>query len=385
VRYEGVLRAKTSVALVAGVILVVTGCGRVASHITTSPVAEVSPSTAATPSTTVESPAATTPGAAPTVPATHPPSPRSAPSPTPRSSASAPATPPPLAIAGVTFPTGEVGISYPTILLAASGGTPPYTWSIGSGALPGGLTLSSSTISGTPTVAGPFPFTLNLADSAGGTASAAQSVTTVAALSVAGRCDANPCSVEQGCDATCGSFGSQSGGLAPFKYSPSGQLPPGTSLNGLALGGQFTTVSAAAPFTFAVTVTDALGASGGVKAAFNVFPHISLQGDAKSGACFHCSAALFRRDSRRCAEGFPGQGHVAARRHRFGGSKGISSRRLSSRATGGRKLPRSSCPHRCEPLQRGRQLRGERNRDDQSGLAKGPRRGPAIHNGPFMR
>jgi large repetitive protein len=278
VRYEGVLRAKTSVALVAGVILVVTGCGRVASHVTTSPVAEVSPSTAATPSTTVESPAATTPGAAPTVPATHPPSPRSAPSPTPRSSASAPATPPPLAIAGVTFPTGEVGISYPTILLAASGGTPPYTWSIGSGALPGGLTLSSSTISGTPTVAGPFPFTLNLADSAGGTASAAQSVTTVAALSVAGRCDANPCSVEQGCDATCGSFGSQSGGLAPFKYSPSGQLPPGTSLNGLALGGQFTTVSAAAPFTFAVTVTDALGASGGVKAAFNVFPHISLQG-----------------------------------------------------------------------------------------------------------
>ena len=181
-------------------------------------------------------------------------------------------------MAAVTFPTGELGIGYPTISLAASGGAPPYTWSIGSGALPGGLFLSSGTISGTPTAAGPFPFTVSVADAAGGTASAAQSVTIVAALSVAGRCDANPCSVEQGCDATCGSFGSQSGGLAPFKYSPSGQLPPGTTLSGLALGGQFTTVSAAAPFTFAVTVTDALGASGGVKVVFNVFPHIALKG-----------------------------------------------------------------------------------------------------------
>jgi hypothetical protein len=42
------------------------------------------------------------------------------------------------------------------------------------------------------------------------------------------------------------------------------------------LSGTFTTVSAAAPFSFAVTVTDALGAIGTVKAVFSVFAHIAF-------------------------------------------------------------------------------------------------------------
>lgn len=129
-------------------------------------------------------------------------------------------------------------------------------------------------------------------DSAGAAAEVANSITIAPTLLVTGRCDASPCSVEQGCDAYCGSFGSQTGGVGPFKYSPSGQLPPGTTLNGLALAGQFTTPSAVAPFSFAVTVTDALGASGGVKAVFNVFPHISLQGGTFSVPLAGMSVAL---------------------------------------------------------------------------------------------
>src|SRR5262249_16162371 len=42
--------------------------------------------------------------------------------------------------------------------LAASGGTPTYTYSISSGSLPPGLTLSNGTISGTPTTAGTYTF-----------------------------------------------------------------------------------------------------------------------------------------------------------------------------------------------------------------------------------
>jgi hypothetical protein len=51
-------------------------------------------------------------------------------------------------------------------IIAASGGTPPYTWSM-TGSLPSILTLNTSTgqISGTPTVPGTYSFSINVADS----------------------------------------------------------------------------------------------------------------------------------------------------------------------------------------------------------------------------
>jgi fibronectin type 3 domain-containing protein len=65
--------------------------------------------------------------------------------------------------------------------LAAADGTTPYSWSITSGALPGGLTLSAvtGTISGTPTTAGAFSITIKVTDSGSPatTASASFSIT----------------------------------------------------------------------------------------------------------------------------------------------------------------------------------------------------------------
>jgi Putative Ig domain len=53
--------------------------------------------------------------------------------------------------------------------LFASGGVQPYTWSVVAGALPPGLELPrrGNTISGTPTTAGTFTFTVRVTDDAG--------------------------------------------------------------------------------------------------------------------------------------------------------------------------------------------------------------------------
>jgi len=72
-------------------------------------------------------------------------------------------TPGPLTITTAALPAGTVGTAY-SATLAATGGTPPYTWSIASGALPTGLTLaaSSGAISGTPTATGTANFTVKV-------------------------------------------------------------------------------------------------------------------------------------------------------------------------------------------------------------------------------
>jgi hypothetical protein len=61
--------------------------------------------------------------------------------------------PMPLAISTSSLPNGQVGAAY-SATLVATGGTPPYTWTTTSGALPAGMMLTASTgaISGTPTV-----------------------------------------------------------------------------------------------------------------------------------------------------------------------------------------------------------------------------------------
>jgi len=73
-------------------------------------------------------------------------------------------------VAPGTLPAGQVGVAY-SQTATASGGTAPYTFSISAGALPTGITLNASTgmISGTPTVASTYSFTVRAADSSTGT------------------------------------------------------------------------------------------------------------------------------------------------------------------------------------------------------------------------
>jgi len=62
------------------------------------------------------------------------------------------------------LPAATVGVAY-SVTLGAKGGTPPYSWSLASGTLPAGLSLSKAgVISGTPTSRGTFTFTVKVTD-----------------------------------------------------------------------------------------------------------------------------------------------------------------------------------------------------------------------------
>ena len=87
-------------------------------------------------------------------------------------------SPSPVQITTTSLPNGTVQTAY-SATLQATGGTPPYTWSVSSGSLPAGLSLaaSSGTISGTPTTAGTSTFTIQISDSASNKASAGFTIT----------------------------------------------------------------------------------------------------------------------------------------------------------------------------------------------------------------
>jgi large repetitive protein len=79
----------------------------------------------------------------------------------------------PLTITTTSLPAGNIGIAY-SASIGISGGVAPYACAVSSGALPTGISLSPTgtaacTLSGTPSGAGTFDFTLTVTDSATGT------------------------------------------------------------------------------------------------------------------------------------------------------------------------------------------------------------------------
>ncbi|PHV30213.1 autotransporter outer membrane beta-barrel domain-containing protein [Janthinobacterium sp. BJB312] len=75
---------------------------------------------------------------------------------------------PTLGVAPSTLPVPTVGVAY-SQGITASGGTAAYSYAVTSGSVPAGLTLAANgTLSGTPTTAGAYSFTVTATDSSGG-------------------------------------------------------------------------------------------------------------------------------------------------------------------------------------------------------------------------
>src|SRR5262249_32633549 len=129
-----------------------------------------------------------------------------------------------------------------------TGGTPPYTFTVG-GSLPPGITFANCTLSGTPTAVGSYPIRITITDSTG------TSVTRDVTINVA-----SPTLALAGGALPDGQVGvpytgkvSATGGAAPIKYSGTG-LPDGLSLSSAGdITGRPTTPG---QFSFRVTATD---------------------------------------------------------------------------------------------------------------------------------
>jgi hypothetical protein len=159
-----------------------------------------------------------------------------------------------LTINTASLPSGQVSAPY-KLPLAATGGSPPYTWSDISGVLPPGLHLNpiSGLISGTPTLSGHFSFQLEVSDSS----SPQQSVSKPLSITVSGT-NSGPALEITSSSMPAGSTGTSystnltaTGGVPPYAWSViAGQLPDGLSLNSNgtlvgapALAGEFTFVA----------------------------------------------------------------------------------------------------------------------------------------------
>ena len=88
---------------------------------------------------------------------------------------------PPITLTPTTLPGGTVGIAF-NQTIAGNGGVPAYTFSVTTGTLPSGLTLTSAGIlAGTPTTAGTSAFTIRGTDANGCFASTAFTIVIAAA------------------------------------------------------------------------------------------------------------------------------------------------------------------------------------------------------------
>ncbi|MGH7899848.1 MAG: Ig domain-containing protein, partial [Candidatus Binatia bacterium] len=150
---------------------------------------------------------------------------------------------------------GEVGVRY-TGAIRGAGGVRPLTWSVASGTLPAGLSLSTTTgaIGGVPRAAGRFALTFAVTDSAG------QRVTVPASIRIAARLAITSTRLPQATEGEA--YRAQlvaRGGLGPKQWRVvRGKLPRGLRLD-QTTGTLRGTPREAGTYRITVQATDRLG------------------------------------------------------------------------------------------------------------------------------
>jgi hypothetical protein len=166
---------------------------------------------------------------------------------------------PAITIAPAALSDLRVGVSSTNFAtITGSGGTSPYVFTVTAGSLPPGVVLSSSgTLSGTPTTAGLFTFTVRGTDAAGCFAERSYTLAVNAAS-----CPPLTLSPATLPNAILNTAYSQtitgSGGSAPFRFAvTAGSLPTGLTLSqaGVLSG----TPTVAGPYSFTITGANAEG------------------------------------------------------------------------------------------------------------------------------
>ncbi len=166
-----------------------------------------------------------------------------------------------LAISTTSLPDGVLNTAY-SGTLQSTGGTGAVIWTLATGTLPAGLTLSPGTgaITGTPTAAGTSPITVKVTDSA----TPPNSATTALSIVINAAAPTFAISTASLPNGSIGTpydqFLAVTGGTSPFTWSvPPGTLPTGLSLNattGEITGTPTSTTTTPPSFTFTVSVTD---------------------------------------------------------------------------------------------------------------------------------
>ena len=162
--------------------------------------------------------------------------------------------PPPVVVTTSALPVGTVGTAY-SAALDATGGVGGFTWSLDDGSLPGGLSLTpAGGISGTPTAAGTFLFTVRATDSAGAFNAVGLAIDISAPAVTIDTTSLGGATVDAAYSETL----SASGGTGTFTWTiESGTLPAGLTLT--AAGDIAGTPTTAGQVNFTVRATDGAG------------------------------------------------------------------------------------------------------------------------------